>query len=193
MKILLSTPEVDRVLVTRAQSGDRDAFTELVRRHQDRIYGFALRYLGNPEEARDLAQEAFVRIYQGLSAYRGESTFSTWAFVIVRNLCYARSRHLARELAILDGEEGGALHDRLEAQDTNPAIGFLQRDTQQAIQAAMMELPEKYRLVIALHHFQAMKYEEIAEVLGLPVGTVKTHLFRGKALLKGVLEKRGLI
>lgn len=193
MKTHLSAAEADPALVARARSGDRSAFAELVRRHQDRIYGFALRYLGHPEEARDLAQEAFVRIYQGLGQYGGESSFSTWAFVIVRNLCYARSRHLARELAILDGEEGGALRDRLEAEDANPAVDLLRRDTQQAIQEAMMELPEKYRLVIALHHFQAMKYEEIAEVLGLPVGTVKTHLFRGKALLKGVLEKRGLI
>lgn len=186
--------EREQALVKRAQHGDRAAFGDLVKLHQDGIYGLALRFTGNPDQARDLAQEAFIQIFRSLHAFRGQSKFKTWAYVIVRNLCYAHSKSEGRELAILDGsDERGSWRDSLEMPDGDPAIALLTKDTHQGVQEAMMELSPKYRLVISLHHFQELRYEEMAEILSLPLGTVKTHLFRAKAALKVILERRGLV
>lgn len=186
--------EYDRALVRCAQQGNKAAFGELVRRHQDAIYGLALRFTGNPEKARDLAQEAFIQIFRSLHTFRGECKFTTWAYLIVRNLCYSRSKKEDRELAILDHpDEHGSWRDHLEQPDGDPAIAVLTKDTHQGVQEAMMELSDKYRLAIVLYHFQELSYEEMAEVLALPIGTVKTHLYRAKAALKVILERKGLV
>ncbi|HBN09015.1 MAG TPA: hypothetical protein DD435_10335 [Cyanobacteria bacterium UBA8530] len=174
-------------LIRRSQSGDRQAFAELIRCHQNEVYGVALRFLGNPEEAKDVAQEAFIRIYRNLGQFRGTSKFSTWTFIIVRNLCYARMRRLEK-----DGFCSGENEEGREDLETLPEALVIQRDTQRGIQEALGELPEKYRLVISLFHFQALKYEEIAALLELPIGTVKNRLFRGKTMLRESLEKRGI-
>ena len=189
----LGPTDPDRALVKRAQQGDKAAFGILVRRHQDAIYGLALRFTGDPDQAKDLAQDAFIAIYRALPTFRGEGKFMTWAYVVVRNLCYARSKTSGRELAILDGGDEGSWRDRLESLEGDPAIALLVKDTHQGVQEAMMELSPKYRLAIALYHFQELSYEEMAEVLSLPMGTVKTHLFRAKAALKEILERRGLV
>lgn len=186
--------EQDRALVRRAQQGETAAFGELVRRHQDALYGIALRFTGNPDQARDMTQEAFIQIFRSLHTFRGEGKFTTWAYIIVRNLCYARSKKEDRELALLDhSDEHGSWRDRIEQPHGDPAIALLAKETHQGVQEAMMELSDKYRLVIVLYHFQELSYEEMAEVLALPMGTVKTHLFRAKAALKGILERKGLM
>lgn len=179
----------DQALIARARAGDRMAFGELLSRHQDGVYALAFRFTGEPEEARDLAQEAFIRIFQGLSGFRGEAAFTTWAYVIVRNLATARAVQRGREPPRLADLEDGTLEARIPG-GTDPAIALQEKETHEALQAAIMALPVKHRVVIELHHFQGLGYAEIATVLGLPIGTVKTHLFRAKAKLKDMLERR---
>lgn len=185
----------DAALVLRTRAGDRRAFSELVRRHQDAVYGMAYRLSGDPELARDLAQEAFLRMYRGLASYRGEGKFTTWAYAIVRHLCLARLKTRAREATLLDAEDedGSSRLDQLPAPDGDPAELVLTRAVQEGVQAAMLELALPYRMALTLHYFQELSYEEIAEVLDLPLGTVKTHLYRAKAALRRILERRGLV
>jgi RNA polymerase sigma-70 factor (ECF subfamily) len=184
----------DGALVRRAQRGDQAAFAELVTRHQRYVYNLAYRLLHDADEAQDLAQEAFVRAWQGLSGFRGEAKFTTWLYRIVTNLCYNRLAGLRRQLldTSLDEDENGPAALMLPANEEPVAVveaaegrAFLHRQ--------VAALPAKYRLVITLFYLQEFSYEEIAQVLNLPLGTVKTHLFRARERLKRQLQVSGTV
>jgi RNA polymerase sigma-70 factor (ECF subfamily) len=176
------------MLVRRAQRGDEEAFAELVTRHQRYVYNLAYRLLRGTDEAEDLAQEAFLRAWRGLSSFRGEARFTTWLYRIVTNLCYNRLAHLRRQLLEADGEDVDALpsstyKDPPAAVEAAERRAFLQRQ--------IAALPDKYRLVITLFYLQAFSYKEIAQVLDLPLGTVKTHLFRARERLRRQIASSG--
>ena len=176
-------------LVQRAQAGDTDAFGALVAEHQRFVYNLALRALTDPHEAEDAAQEAFVRAWVALPGFRRRAQFRTWLYRIVTNLCYSRLPRLRRDLAAL-GEQ-----DASEAPDE--ALGgpeaSLEAEEQQAILHREIEsLPESYRLLIALRYQQELSYEEIARVVSLPLGTVKTGLHRAKARLREAAQRLDL-
>ncbi len=189
----LTQPEVAR-LVEAAKAGDQAAFGTLVEAYQDRIYGYLSRMLSDPTEAEDVAQETFVRAYRSLGRFRGASSFHTWLYRIASNLAIDVARKRKRQdgaaysldapMEIGDDEYGREIPD-----DTNaPEDISEQREVQQTVRRAMGELPEKLRDVIVLYELQGESYEDIAESLDVPLGTVKSRLFNARGQLKEKLQ-----
>ncbi len=169
----------DDELIAAAVSGQSQAFGVLVERYERAAYHLAFRTLRDTDEAQDATQEAFFKAYRALRTFRPGAKFSTWIFTIVYRVCcdrLARRKHYSDE----------ALPDRADP-SAGPQEQAESADEARRLRAAIDALPEKYRTVITLFHLQNKHYEEIAEVLGLPMGTVKTHLFRAKDLLRKAL------
>lgn len=182
----MNTASDEPMLIQRAQAGDTGAFGSLVLLHQDFVYDLALGVLRDSAEAEDLAQEAFLRAWQGLPNFRSQSQFRTWLYRIVTNLCYNRLPGLRRELTSL----GDDCLDNLvcdEVLNIDPASSFDAREQRVALHNAIEQLPENYRLLVALRYQLELSYEEIVEVTNLPLGTVKTGLFRAKERLRQTL------
>ncbi len=168
----------DEALVERSgKGGDNAAFAELVRRHQGKVRGLLLRLTGDATLADDLAQEVFLRAYRGLVGFEGRSRFSTWLYRIAYNV-FLNHRTRTREHAALP--EGFETRAAAPEGDLSPQRWDLRRDLADAV----ARLPERYRAVVTLYYLQDVSYPEIAEVLDLPLGTVKTHLHRAKKLLR---------
>jgi RNA polymerase sigma-70 factor (ECF subfamily) len=171
-------------LIGRAQQGDTAAFGVLMTRHAPFVYNLALRTVGDPQEAEDMAQETFIRAWRTLPQFRQQARFTTWLYRIVVNVCYNRLPGLKAELAALDPAEAADLQDeRPRVEDV-----VVTAETQRRVQAALEALPESYRLLLTLRHLQEMSYGEIAETMQMPLGTVKTGIFRGRALLREALD-----
>lgn len=167
----------DADLVARARRGDEAAFEQLVRRHQRYVFNLAYRVLGDYAEADDMTQEAFVRVWQGLSDFRGQARFTTWLYRIVHNLCLNRIAGLQRELCQTEPVEE-ALVDPASSFDL-----FETREQLAFLHAELDRLPAKYRLVLTLRYLQDLSYAEIASVLDVPIGTVKVHIHRARQIL----------
>lgn len=168
----------DDVLVARASSGnDNAAFAELVRRHQGKVRGLLLRLTNNATLADDLAQEVFLRAYRGLVGFEGRSRFSTWLYRIAYNVFLNHRTRTREHNALPDDYES---HAPAPEGELSPQRYDLRRDLAEAV----TRLPERYRAVVTLYYLQDVSYPEIAEVLDLPLGTVKTHLHRAKKLLR---------
>jgi RNA polymerase sigma-70 factor (ECF subfamily) len=178
---------IETNLIRRSQAGDREAFGLLVERHQRYVYNLALRVVGNVQEAEDLAQEAFVRAWLALPNFRLQAQFRTWLFRIVTNLCYNRLPGLRRELAELGEDCLADLPDE-PAPDLDPAAGLEAGELRRTLHQRIDELPEAYRLLVVLRYQQGLSYEEIAQAASLPLGTVKTGLFRARERLRQALQ-----
>jgi len=170
----------DGELVEAALSGTREAFGQLVERYERAVYNLCLRTMRNSEEAQDATQEAFFKAFRALRTFRAGAKFSTWIFSIAYHACCDRLSHQKR----LSNEE---LPERADPAP-GPAQVAQAGDDAQRLRAAIDALPQKYRAVIALYHLQGKQYQEIAQILDLPVGTVKTHLFRAKEQLRRLLS-----
>lgn len=175
----------DEGLVRRAQRGDIEAFAALVAEHERFVYNLALRALGDQAEAEDVSQEAFVRAWQALPNFRGQAQFRTWLYRIVTNLCYNRLPRLRRDLTALGDEAAEAVPDEAWA---DPAGGVEAEERRAFLQRQIEALPEGYRLLVTLRFQQELSYDEIASVLSLPLGTVKTGLSRARARLRAALH-----
>lgn len=180
-------PDAESALIDNAQKGDQDAFAELVNEHQRYVYNLALRILRDENEALDLAQETFVRAWSALPNFRGQSRFRTWLYRIATNLCYNRLPTLRRSLNDL-GEEIVEVLSNPDPRSVNPAYKLEKQELREYLFQAVDNLDEKYRLLIALRYQDELSYDEIASTLNLPLGTVKTGLFRAKARLRSALE-----
>ena len=180
-------PDAEQHLVQRARNGDQEAFAALVTGHQQYVYNLALRVLKNEEEALDLTQETFVRAWTALPNFRGQSRFRTWLYRITTNLCYNRLPGLRRSLSDLGNDVIAELPETSLIFD-DPAHGLEARELRSYLHQAIDELDEKYRLLIWLRYQNEMSYEEIAGMLNLPLGTVKTGLFRAREQLRRALE-----
>ncbi len=177
----------DRALVTQAAAGDQDAFDELVRRHRLRVFNLARVLVGDDGEAEDLAQETFVRVWRALGRFRGESTFRTWLYRVALNVIHT---HLARK-ARWRSVWGWWPEAAPEAPPAEPQAGLAGLDTDLArrdlIDRALASLPTDLRVAVTLRDVEGLEYREIAEALGIPVGTVMSRIFRGRARLKPLL------
>ena len=174
----------ERQLIRRAQKGDPAAFEKLVSENAQYVYNLALRILGNPQDAEDLAQEAFVRVWRNIKQFRAEARFRTWLYRIVTNLCYDRLPRLRRELSLLEPD------DELEIPEERyrPEDELLTVELQTQVHAAIDKLPPAYKLLITLRHLQELSYAEIATVTGQPLGTVKTGIHRARNQLREVIR-----
>ncbi len=180
--------DADRGLVDAAAAGDREAFDELVRRYQARILNLVHALTGGGDDAEDLAQEAFVRAWRGLRGFRGDSTFRTWLHGVTVNVVrthYARRKRFRRLFWIGGGAEGDA--DAVERAEAPGAFedGIVMRN---AIDRALAALPGDLREAVTLRDVQGLEYREIAQVLGVPIGTVESRIFRARQKLRPLLE-----
>ena len=172
--------EDDQALIAATLAGRGEAFGELVTRYERAVFNLALRTLRDRTEAEDAVQEAFFKAYRALHTFRPGAKFSTWIFTI----CY---RSCCDRLAKRKRFSGDELPDRADP-SAGPELLAERSDEATRLRAAIDALPEKYRTVITLYHLQGKQYEEIASVLDLPLGTVKTHLFRAKEQLRKALS-----
>jgi RNA polymerase sigma-70 factor (ECF subfamily) len=177
--ITLKAEPQDSELVAIALGGNPEAFATLVERYDRAVYHLAFRTLHDVEEARDATQEAFFKAFRGLRTFKSGAKFSTWIFAITYHGCCDR----------LNRRKHYASDELPERADTapGPEQQVIALDEASRLRAAIDALPEKYRSVVTLYHLQGKQYEEIATVLGLPMGTVKTHLFRAKEQLRRLL------
>jgi RNA polymerase sigma-70 factor (ECF subfamily) len=170
--------ESDGTLIARARRGDEAAFEQLVLRHQRYVFNVAYRVLRDVSEAEDITQEAFVRAWRGLKGFRGHAKFTTWIYRIVYNLCLNRLPGLRRELLQVESAEAVQVNPA----PTPPEL-FEVEEQLTFLHAQLDQLSEKYRLVLTLRYLQGLSYEEIATILNLPMGTVKTHIHRARGIL----------
>jgi len=174
----------DSVLVERCRAGDEAAFTELVDRYKDLVFGLVVRLVGDRQRAEDLAQEAFLRIHRGLPYFRGEASLSTWIYRIVVNLCAQERGRRAPEVSLDERSDTG----RLRAEPSQADRSFSDLELKDRLSKALDQLPDNYRVLVAAHYLDGVQYETLAEALDLPLGTVKTHLYRAKRRLREILE-----
>ena len=182
----------DEELVNAVLGGDREGFGDLVERYQGRLVNYLYRLLRNLDEAHELAQEVFLKIYQALDRYDPRYRFSTWLFRVAQNAAIDQIRRRRLKLVSMhrqdDGEEEGRDWD-LPSGERGPYQAMHNRERGEAIQEAIDGLPWEYRELIVLRHYGELSYEEIAKVKGMPLGTVKNKLFRGRQMLKETLAE----
>jgi RNA polymerase sigma-70 factor, ECF subfamily len=176
----------EQILIQKAQKGDPDAFAALVNEHQRYVYNLALRVVKDENEALDLAQETFVRAWTALPNFKGQSQFRTWLYRIVTNLCYNRLPNLRRSLNDLGDD---MMEDIPEPYFETPAQIFESNETRSHLKQAIENLDSNYQLLITLRYQNELSYDEIASTLNLPLGTVKTGIFRAKEQLRKSLAQ----
>ncbi|HLG76455.1 MAG TPA: sigma-70 family RNA polymerase sigma factor [Ktedonobacteraceae bacterium] len=173
----------DTQLVKASQQGDQDAFALLVQRHQRRVFNISLRMLQDYEEASEVTQEAFLAAWQGLPSFRGEARFATWLYRIAYHCSLRQLEQHKRGRALQAAIQEEQIREEVNKERQVEAILEL-RDWQIMVRKQMENLPARYRMVLILRYLQEMTYEEMAGALAIPVGTIKTHLFRARHLLK---------
>lgn len=185
----------DQVLIRRVLRGDRKAFEELMRKYERRIYGFVVRMVRNEETAVDLTQDFFIKIYTVLDKYNFEYKFSTWAYRICYNLVIDHIRKHQAQVDSLD-DDSVSPRDMLESDNVSREDGFralARAETRDYVWRVVDQIPLKFRELILLRYIQDLKYEEIAEIMSLPVGTVKNRIFKAKEILKQEMERDGML
>lgn len=183
----------DEDLVARARGGDLDSFNQLVHRWERPIYALAYRVIGREEEARDIAQDTFLRAYRALPGFKGQAKFSSWLYRITLNLCRDWMRR-ERRTPVAQAPEGVDLLDL--ATESTPAESIedlvSRKELGRAVAKAMSSLPEEQRTAIILKEYQGLTFQEIADLLDCPLSTVKTRLYQGLNVLRRQLEQAGI-
>jgi RNA polymerase sigma-70 factor, ECF subfamily len=187
--------ERDRRLVSDVLSGNREAFRGLVERHQSRVFHLARSLVRNPSDASDIAQETFVRAYTNLKSYRSEGSFTAWVAKIANNLAIDFLRRQKTQapaefderLAETETEESqaGMLSGRMRS---DPQAAALRRELGEQLEAALAQLPDKHRAILVLREVDGLSYEELAQTLEIPVGTVMSRLFHARAKMQTILS-----
>lgn len=179
----------DADLVRQTLAGKTEAYNGLVQRYQRQVYSLVYRMAGNAEDAGDLTQDTFIRAYGALSSFRQDASFLTWLYKIASNLCIDQMRSrkskgtLSLDFELEEGREPAA-----DERSSSPEETVIRGAVSDIVNRAVMNLPERYRIVVVKRHLQGMSIEEIAEDLSIPSGTVKTHLFRAREMLRDRLK-----
>lgn len=187
----------DQELIGRFLAGDEGAFNRLVLSYQNRVYGLCYRMMGNLEEAEEVAQEVFITVYKSLGDFRGDSRFSTWLYRVTVNHCKNRIKYLGRRKYYqsqsfeepVETAEGDTMTRQIADEHLDPLGNMEQREVQNIVQEKMSELDEEQRTVVFLRDIEGMSYQEIADILELREGTVKSRIHRARLELKDKLEK----
>jgi RNA polymerase sigma-70 factor, ECF subfamily len=184
------TTKADELLVKAAKRGDMLAFEELVARHRDKIYARAFSMMRNEDEALDLSQEAWVKSWQRLKQFQGESSFATWMTRITINLCLDQlrknKRHRAESIEVLD-EESGGVERQMPVIAVNPTEGLERTEVRKRIDEALGKLSVEHRTVLILHEFEDLEYKEIAKRMECSIGTVMSRLFYARRKMAALL------
>ncbi len=182
----------EKALIERCKRGDLAAFNDLVRKYEKQVYNFAYRLTGNYDDANDVAQDSFLRVFNAIGSFRGDASFSTWLFRITTNVFLdERKRAKAHPQASLDeylelGES--SVTRQIEDPSPTPEVVLEESERAQILSKAISDLPEYQRAMVTLYHSQQKSYEEIAEIMDLPIGTVKSRLNRARLALKEKLS-----
>ena len=184
----------DQELAARARDGDQDAFEQLVRDNEKRIYTLALRMTGSREDALDLAQDAFFQAWKALSTFQGESSFATWLYRLASNACidFLRREKRRRSLSMtvsLDDEENGPV--QVADQQLQPQEAVERSERRRALERGLASLPDHHRQVLIMRELSGLSYQEIAQVLDLDLGTVKSRIARARLSLRKILLEDG--
>ena len=183
----------DRELVATAVEGFDGSFEELVRRYQRPISAYVYRMVGNYESALDLTQEIFIKVYNSLKRYRAEFKFSTWIYKIAHNAAVDHlRRNSTREQSLTTGADGDQFDLPIECSRLTPEQESERKERRGEIESVVRTLPANYRELIILRHSQDLSYEEIVEVTGLPLGTVKNRLFRAREMMRQQFVEKGI-
>jgi len=187
----VAEPSAD--IIQRGQMGDPEALSQLVLSQQHYVYSIAMSVLKDPDDAADLTQDAFIRLFRALPQYNGESRFTTWLYRLVVNLGRDELRRRGRQVPIATASADDGEHDQLAsvADDdrwVDPDLALDSRELRGDVRRALAQLEEHYRMVLTLYYFDDMKYTDISEALDMPLNTVKSHIRRGKERLAAILE-----
>jgi RNA polymerase sigma-70 factor (ECF subfamily) len=191
-----TSPKVQKEVIENCKAGDEKAFAEIVFHYQKKVFNIAYRMLGNLEEAKDLAQEVFISVFESIKDLKEEAKFDAWLTQIALNHCRNRWKYLKRRQYF----NSDSLDDPVETEDgnmpraivdpsDNPETLYEKKSIQQFIQRGLLKLKEDQRELLVLRDLQGFSYEEMGELLGLPEGTIKSKLHRARMDLKGILEK----
>ena len=190
-----ATQVTDHELVARAQQGSEKAYRELLGRYQRPVFSIIYRMIRDRELAEDLAQETFVRVFNNIDRYDPRYKFSSWIFKIATNLTIDHIRRKSLDTVSIDGSRNAVTADQIEATsitlasgDENPEELLLARELGGQIEEAIGKLRPEYRAAILLRHVEGREYQEIADILSLPLGTVKTYIHRGRNELRESLQ-----
>lgn len=185
-----ASPESDEQLVTRVQKGDKHSFDLLVLKYQHKVLALVRRFVRDHAEAEDVAQEAFIKAYRAIHSFRGDSAFYTWLYRIAvntaKNAIDARKRRPGSDVDIDDIGEF-AVSDNLKAEDSPESLLEAQ-DLQKVVEATLANLPEDLRSALMLREFEGMTYEDIAHVMGCPIGTVRSRIFRAREAIDNAIK-----
>ena len=178
----------ETILIQKSQQGAMDAFEQLLLRYEKKVYTIAYKYMGNAEDASDLAQEALIKAYQSIGTFRGESSFATWIGRITANRCLDELRKRKRlQTTSLDEElelEEGSVQKEIASEKDTPEQHTIRQETVQYVQQKLAQMREEYRLVLVLRELEGHSYEDIAEMLNCSLGTVKSRISRARNYLK---------
>lgn len=183
----VSQPSDDSELVTAAQQGDREAFGSLVERYQDRVYNTLVRVVGSREDALDVTQEAFVQAYVKLASFRGESKFFTWLYRIAMNLALSHRRKRRPNLSVDEMRQN--IGEEPISDQASPEKVAISQEHAATVQQALAELGDQHCQILVLREMENCSYEEISEILEMPIGTVRSRLFRARLQLKEKLQE----
>ena len=180
----------DEELVTRSIGGDADSFNQLVLRWERPIYALAYRQLGREEDARDVCQETFLRAFRAIGGFRGQAKFSSWLYRIALNLCRDWIRRQRRTPVVQMPEDVDVIEIAMAREPAESAEDVIARhDLTRLVEKAMAKLPEEQRTAIILKEYHGLTFQEIADLVGCPLSTVKTRLYQGLAVLRRELSK----
>jgi RNA polymerase sigma-70 factor (ECF subfamily) len=185
--------ENDSQLIKKAKEGDSKAYEGLLKKYKNSVFNLVYRMVRDIQEAEDLTQEAFIKAFNSLTSFNEEYAFSTWLYKIATNNCIDFFRKRKLQTYSLDKPiqyKDSEIHHEIPDTDLNPEKSILAQERSKIIQDAIETLPEKYYTAIVLRHNEEKSYEEIAEILNLPLGTVKARIFRAREMLNKVLKDR---
>jgi len=173
----------DEEIIKKVQKGDVEVYSHLIERYKDRIFGLIFKYTNDYNETQDIAQEVFIKVYRQLHSFRFQSKISTWLYRIATNSCIDWDRKRKKDQNMLSLNEEITI-DR----DNGIETMILFNEQRQVVRDIINKMPEKYKLLIVMHHFHNLKYKEISEILDMPEKTVETRLYRARALIKKEIE-----
>jgi len=180
----------DHRLISACLKGDEAAFGELVRRYQDRLFNTVYRHLDNADDAQDVVQDAFLNAYQSLESFKGNSEFFTWLYRIAVNTAISLKRKQRVTLSIDAGRNGEAPIEPLDVSEASkPGRQMERAEQERKVQDALNRLSPEHRMVLVLKDIEGEKYETIAELLGVPIGTIRSRLHRARAELRELLQQ----
>jgi len=188
---MVAVKQEDIALIARAREGDERAYRTLLEKYERAVFSICLRMVRNRDLAADLSQDAFIKVFSMLERYNPAYAFSSWLFKITSNLCIDHLRRRRVETFAMDDPidgEKGEIQRQYESSEPDPHEHFVRREKMDKLNAAIEQLPEHYRIMLVLRHQENLSYEEIAESLEIPLGTVKARIHRAREMLKNSLK-----